>query len=61
MRKLKLTTLPAPMWPASVQVALDDDSLPDDIIKLVKEGNVKLVKEVLSTMEVVMRRRQTSK
>ena len=40
MRKLKLTPLPTPKWPAPVQVPLDDDNLPDEIKMLVSEGNV---------------------
>ena len=40
MRKLKLTLLPTPKWPAPVQVHLDDDNLPDEIKILVSEGNV---------------------
>ena len=40
MRKLKLTPLPTPKWPAPVQVPLDDENLPDEIKMLVSEGNV---------------------
>ena len=43
MRKLKLTPLPTPKWPAPVQVPLDDDNLPDEIKMLVSEGNVESI------------------
>ena len=43
MRKLKLTALPTPKWPAPVQVPLDDDNLPDEIKMLVSEGNVESI------------------
>ena len=43
MRKLKLTILPTPKWPAPVQVPLDDDNLPDEIKMLVSEGNVESI------------------
>ena len=43
MRKLKLTPLLTPKWPAPVQVPLDDDNLPDEIKMLVSEGNVESI------------------
>ena len=43
IRKLKLTPLPTPKWPAPVQVPLDDDNLPDEIKRLVSEGNVESI------------------
>ena len=43
MRKLKLTPLPTPKWPAPVQVPLDDDNLPDEIKMLVSEGNLESI------------------
>ena len=43
MRKLKLTSLPRPKWPILVQVPLDDGNLPDEIKKLVSEGNVESI------------------
>ena len=43
MRKLKLSPLPTPKWPAPVRVPLDDDNLPDEIKKLVSEGNVESI------------------
>ena len=43
IRKLKLTPLPTPKWPAPVQVPLDDDNLPDEIKMLVGEGNVESI------------------
>ena len=43
MRKLKLTPLSTPKWPAPVQLPLDDDSLPDEIKMLVSEGNVESI------------------
>ena len=41
MRKLKLTPLPTPKWPAPVQVPLD--KLPDEIKMSVSEGNVESI------------------
>ena len=38
MRKLKLTPLLTPKWPAPVRVPLDDDNLPDEIEMLGREG-----------------------
>ena len=43
MRKPNLTPLPTPKWPAPVQVALDDDNLPDEFKILVSEGNVESI------------------
>ena len=43
MRKLKLTPLPTPKWPAPDQVPLDDDNLPDEIKMLVSEGKVQSI------------------
>ena len=43
MRKLKLTPLRTPKWPASVQIALDDDNLPDETKMLFSEGNVESI------------------
>ena len=43
MRKLKLTPLPTPKWPAPVPIPLDDDNLPDEIKMLVSEGNVESI------------------
>ena len=45
MRRLKLTPLPTPKWPAPVQVPLPlyDDNLPDEIKMLVSEGNVESI------------------
>ena len=43
MRKLTLTPLPTPKWAAPVQVAVDDDSLPDEIKLFINEGNVESI------------------
>ena len=43
MRKLKLTSFPAPKWLAPFQVAPDDNSLPDEVKMLVNEGNVETI------------------
>ena len=38
MKKLKLTLLPTPKYPVPVPVPLDDESLPDEIKEVVREG-----------------------
>ena len=43
MRKLKLTTLPTPKWPATVQVPLDDHNLPGENKMMVSESNVESI------------------
>ena len=43
MRKLKLTSLPTPKWPAPVQVALDKDNIQNENKMLVSEVNVESV------------------
>ena len=43
VRKLKLTLLPTPNGPSPVQVALDDENLPDENKIFVSEGNVESV------------------
>ena len=43
MRKLKLSSLPTPNWPAAVQVPQDDANLPDENKMMVSEGNVESI------------------
>ena len=43
MKKLKLTPLPTPKYPVPVPVPLDDESLPDEIKEVVREGKVESI------------------
>ena len=43
IRKLKLTPLPTPKYPVPVPVRLDDESLPDEIKEVVREGKVESI------------------
>ena len=43
MKRLKLTPLPIHKSPAPVQVTLDDESLPDEIKRVLSKGNVESI------------------
>ena len=43
MKRLKLTPLPIHKSPATVQVTMDDESLPDEIKQVVSKGNVESI------------------
>ena len=43
MKRLKLTPLPTPKRAVPVPMSLDDETLPDDIKKLIEENNVESI------------------
>ena len=43
MKKLKLTSLPTLKYPVPVPVRLDDESLPDEIKEVAREGKVESI------------------